>query len=331
MATGHILPGRGSIVTKYRSKSADPTMSGYRYHKEGRHAGRGTHGRPFNPSHHSRDFAEIKRDALEAWNEELEDWTKSPNKRPTTYEHSYYGKELNADDAAKIRPISPTRRNKPHPKDVFLTCRLQKVPGYYDPNSAMGKEIGTVHGFQNPDARIKEEVYLVDALCPKWEQAERRQLRHKYIGRPSTANVMAYRDEEREKMKRVISDPWSAQAAEAWLKLAGSQSGRAVRTMVDQAHTKGQRTNRQSLNRASINVDEQVRVPYQSSVHRFLKTAGYEEARSADKMLQSLESGPRPLPMSGPHFHITDYSKVHQKIHPKHIRSDFTIHPEWVP
>ena len=24
----------------------------------------------------------------------------------------------------------------------------------------MGKEIGTVHGFQNPDARIKEEVYL---------------------------------------------------------------------------------------------------------------------------------------------------------------------------
>ena len=25
-------------------------------------------------------------------------------------------------------------------------------------------------------------------------------------------------------MKRVISDPWSAQAAEAWLKLAGSQS-----------------------------------------------------------------------------------------------------------
>ena len=49
-----------------------------------------------------------------------------------------------------------------------------------------------------------------------------------------------------------------------------------MRTMVDQAHTKGQRTNRQSLNRASINVDEQVRVPYQSSVHRFLKTAGYE-------------------------------------------------------
>ncbi|XP_038056686.1 uncharacterized protein LOC119728496 [Patiria miniata] len=330
MATGHILPGRGSIVTKFRSKSADPTMSSYRYNKEGRLAGRGTYGRPQYQTS-PRDLVEIKRDAILAWNEELEDWTKSANKRPTTYEHSFYNKGVKSDDRAKMRPVSPTRRNKPHPKDVFMTCRLHKVPGYYDPSSAMGKEIGAVQGFQNPDARIKEEVYLVDALCPEWEQHDRRHLRHKYIGRPSTVNVMTYKDEERQKMKKVISDPWSAQAAEAWMKLAGSTNRKAVRTMVNEAHTRGPKSNRQHQDRTTRNVSEQVREPYQASVHRFLKGAGHEESRAAEKLYDSLESAPRPLPMSGPHFHITDYSKVHHKIHPKHVRTDFTIHPEWVP
>lgn len=330
MATGHILPGRGSIVTKFRSKSADPTMSGYRYYKEGRQGGRGAHGRPL---HHTapRDLADIKTDALLAWTEEMEDWTKCTNKRPTTYEHSYYNKDVRPDNVAKMRPVSPTRRNKPHPKDVFMTCRLQKVPGYYDPSAAMGKEIDAVHGFQNPDARIKEEVYLIDALCPDWEQQDRRNLRHKYVGRPSTANVMTYRDEEREKMKKVISDPWSAQAAEAWLKLAGSQNKKAVKTMVNEAHTKGQRSPRRSRDRTGRNVNEQVGEPYQASVHRFLKGSGHEERKAAEKLFDSLESAPRPLPMSGPHFHITDYSQVHHKIHPRHIRTDFTIHPEWLP
>ena len=47
---------------------------------------------------------------------------------------------------------------------------------------------------------------IVDALCPEWEQAERRQLRHKYIGRPRTANVMAYKDEE---VHVTINNTWS--------------------------------------------------------------------------------------------------------------------------
>ena len=45
-----------------------------------------------------------------------------------------------------------------------MKCNLQKVPGYHDPYSAMGQEMNVVQGFQNPDATIREDVYLGESL-----------------------------------------------------------------------------------------------------------------------------------------------------------------------
>ncbi len=41
-----------------------------------------------------------------------------------------------------------------------MKCNLQKVPGYHDPYNAMGQEMNVVEGFQNPNATIREDVYL---------------------------------------------------------------------------------------------------------------------------------------------------------------------------
>ncbi|XP_072171307.1 uncharacterized protein [Diadema setosum] len=313
MATGHILPGYGHPVSRFRSKSADPTMTGYRY--------RGPPAQPLS----STEFQAIKADAMQAWTEDKLDWNKTPDKKPTTYAHTYYKKEqIPPEHLASMRPSSPLRRNKPHPKNVFLTCRLHKVPGYHDPYSAMGKELGTVHGFQNPDTTIREDVYQVDSLCSENEQRGRAHLRHKYFARPRTASVLTYHNDS--STKRVVNDPWSAQAAEAWMKLANERDRKAVRNMIERANVRGLQITHRS---------DKEQIPYKASSHRFLKAAGAKEATSVDRVMQTLASKPKSVPMSGPHFHITDYSNLttanYIRVNPKHTRPDYVIHPEFVP
>ncbi|XP_030836315.1 uncharacterized protein LOC115918488 [Strongylocentrotus purpuratus] len=314
MATGHILPGFRNPVSRYRSKSADPTMTGYRYRTSG-----GT-------ALDAPEFQAIKAEAMNAWTEDKIDWNKTPNKKPTTYGHSFYRKEnVTEEKLAEMRPTSSLRRNKPHPKNVFLTCNLKTVPGYHDAHSAMGKELGTVHGFQNPDTTIQEEVYQVDSLCSPAEQRDRSHLRHKYMPRPRTANVLTYHTDS--STRRVINDPWSAQAAEAWMKLANERDRKAVRNMLERASVRGLQISHRGDHREPI--------PNKASSHRFLKAAGAGEAKSVDRLMQTLNTKPKSVPMSGPHYHITDYSNLevpnYVRVNPKHCRTDYVIHPQFVP
>nr|XP_006814210.1 PREDICTED: uncharacterized protein LOC102808334 [Saccoglossus kowalevskii] len=131
MATGHILPGYKDPVSRFRSKSADPTMTGYRY-RNVFHSGIA---RNLDPH----ILEEIKDDAYRTWNEELKDWSRKPSIRPTTYSHTFYKKTL--DEPTQSRPTEVTRRNKPHPPLVFLSCRLKTVPGFHDPDAVTGKEV----------------------------------------------------------------------------------------------------------------------------------------------------------------------------------------------
>ncbi|XP_033111213.1 uncharacterized protein LOC117112247 [Anneissia japonica] len=318
MATGHILPGfsdlkGGGVVSKYRSRSADPVMTGYR------------HRVMEYPSPSPKELDAIRQEAAMAWTSELKEWDKKPSVRPTTYSHSFYNKgHVSTESLTKARPTSPTRRNKPHPPNVFLTCHLKDVPGYYDPGSAFGKELNTVEGFQNPDSRVKTEIYRIDGVCHRREQQQRQKLREKYIGRPATTGVLQYREDKA--MKELFQDPRAAQAAEAWMKLARRKDREAVRSMIDTASNKGYCIKSSKHN---------VKVPYQSSIHRYLKAAGAKEAKSASKLFETLDSNPewRKVPLSGPHFHITDYSSqvkdVPTKIKVKPWKYDYKIHPEF--
>ena len=115
MTTGHVLPGYGPVmsnITQFRSRSADPTMSSYRFR------GGQTLREPALDFTDPIVLARIKRDARNAWTEDMKDWMDTPEKRPTTYAHSFYRKgPLESDDPVILRPTSPTRRNKPHPKE----------------------------------------------------------------------------------------------------------------------------------------------------------------------------------------------------------------------
>lgn len=63
------------------------------------------------------EFQAIKAEAMNAWTEDKIDWNKTPNKKPTTYGHSFYRKEnVTEEKLAEMRPTSSLRRNKPHPK-----------------------------------------------------------------------------------------------------------------------------------------------------------------------------------------------------------------------
>ena len=105
MATGHILPGYGNVVSRFRSKSADPTMSGYR------------HRGPAAPPLEAPEYQAIKADAMHAWTEDKVEWSKTPDIKPTTYAHTFYKKpQVSGEKLAEMRPTSPLRRNKPHPK-----------------------------------------------------------------------------------------------------------------------------------------------------------------------------------------------------------------------
>lgn len=68
------------------------------------------------------------------------------------------------------------------------------------------------------------------------------------------------------------------------------------------------------------------------NVHFFILDT---ESKSVEKLMDTLTSRPLSgLPMSGPHFHITDYSEIPTKqinINPRLTQSDFIIHPEFYP
>ncbi|XP_071950002.1 uncharacterized protein [Antedon mediterranea] len=311
MATGHILPGfsdlrGGGIVSQFRSRSADPIMTGYRHRVI-----------EYSPTS-TQELEAIRRAAVKAW-------TPEPTDKPTTYSNSYYNKgQVSKRSLTKARPTSTTRRNKPHPPNVFLTCHLKEVPGYHDPDSAFGKELNAVEGFRNPDDRVKTEIYRIDGVCRKEEQEQRKHLREKYIGRPATAGVLPY---DEKSVKEMFQDPRQAQAAEAWMKLARRKDRQAIHKMMDTTQSKAY---------CMESNKKYVKVPYQSSVHRYLKAAGARESKVATRLFQSLESDPNRYrtPLNAAHYHITDYSsqvKDAESTKPR-IRPwkyDFTIHPEF--
>lgn len=79
----------------------------------------------------------------------------------TSYAGHYSKKVL--DERTESRPTSPTRRNNPHPPQIFMTTRLHYV-----------------NGFHNADTSIAREPYKMDASVSSDEQLRRLSIRDKF-------------------------------------------------------------------------------------------------------------------------------------------------------
>eukprot|EP00058_Branchiostoma_floridae_P002298 XP_002587786.1 hypothetical protein BRAFLDRAFT_126576 [Branchiostoma floridae] len=185
---------------------------------------------------------------------------------------------------------------------VFLTTRLRNVPGYHDADAAMGKS-----------------TYKIDASRSKKEQELRAILRRKYQARPATTSMMQF---DRRRALKDTLDPHAAQATEAWLKLANDKDKRAVLGVINDM------ANRRQIEKQAETAFKPEVVP---SLHRWLKKAGRSEAEAMTRLMKTLSTRPTSLPTEGPHFHITDYSKVAEVYgaNPRPYRRDFVLHPEW--
>ncbi|XP_041359929.1 uncharacterized protein LOC121376179 isoform X2 [Gigantopelta aegis] len=185
MTTGHILPGFCDPVSRLaRAKTAGyPVNMAKLLEKTSVYS-------KIDPL----EFKRIKEDARRMWCR--------PRREPTTYDFFYNSCSTQFEKPPETvpRPSSPTRLNKPHPPNVFLTNRLHYIDG-----------------FQNPDTIVGKGCYRVDDCVPDQEYGQRRCIREKYDGQPSTESVNVLMDKYG---LTEYLDPIESQAAESWLNIA---------------------------------------------------------------------------------------------------------------
>ncbi|KAK3606323.1 hypothetical protein CHS0354_041957 [Potamilus streckersoni] len=297
MATAHILPGYGNPVSRLKR-----AHSAYPLDKQKM--------REYIEKNADPEFGK-ELDAIR--NKSRQMWT-SVDREPTTYNSFHSPKYL--DEPTRPLPSEPGRKHKPHPPLVFLTNRLHYVPG-----------------FHNPDAAVGKEVYQVDASLHHEGQAQRKGYGQKYVSRPKTAAVMQYEDRYPElgELKESL-DPVTAQGAEAWMKLADDKDHHLVFSAIDKFQE--QRLNEESQDNKYSTV--------MPSIHRWMHYAGKRETNDLHHhpdlppgYSYHLPSTMRPLHYSAGtvqqrRAHDIENMKKSRYVH-KPIRGDFLIHPEWPP
>ncbi|KAK7495285.1 hypothetical protein BaRGS_00013467 [Batillaria attramentaria] len=295
MATGHILPGYGDPVSRLRRVQS----AGFPLDKK----------TLLDIAQQTRleqqQFESIRNNARRLWS--------YPDRNETSYDNHFA--ERPADELMQLRPTSPTRRNKPHPPMVFLTTRLHYIPGY-----------------NNADTTVGKEAYQVDASVPVDQQAERKAVRRKYLGRQDPAMVNTYKDPFG---LRQTLDGRSAQAAEAWMKLADDADRDNVLHVIQREKDKARTRDVESLPRA--------KTAYPST-YRWMRYAGAKESDSVGRIVNTLNSDPdgtcyiqpnpyhaRPV-QSVTSMRMRDIASTRNvRYQSKPSRGDFLIHPDWPP
>ncbi|XP_076467530.1 uncharacterized protein LOC143298546 [Babylonia areolata] len=292
MATGHVLPGYGDPISRLR-----------RVQSAGYPLGKRTLLKIAQETRlEQTEMDAIRQNARRLWSYK--------DCHETTYDDQYA--ERPADGLVTVRPTSPTRRNKPHPLPVFLTNRLHYIPGY-----------------QNADTTVGKDAYKVDASVLPEEREQRTSVRKKYIGRPDSAMVSPYRDPFG---VRDHLDDRSAQAAEAWLKIADDKDrGNVMHVIEKYKAAEGAR-----CQKAGISPRPATAYP---STHRWMRYAGAKEADAVGRIVQMIDSdpdkgyaAPEPAPtlLSLRRRDIAATANVRIQ-RPKPSRGDFLMHPDWPP
>ncbi|CAF0750678.1 unnamed protein product [Brachionus calyciflorus] len=128
MTTGHVNPGYNDIVSRFNSAIQNPS------------------GSPRRPFLDKQELEEIKSRSRDVWSVK--------DNSLTTY--GWYFDDPRIKEKAELRPSSPSRRNNPHPKLVFLSARLKNLPGYF--NSPKEPEIYQTeenHNIRSAENRLR--------------------------------------------------------------------------------------------------------------------------------------------------------------------------------
>ncbi|KAK7097987.1 uncharacterized protein [Littorina saxatilis] len=297
MATGHVLPGFGDPISQLRRVQS----AGYPLDK--------------NTLLEIAQKTRLHREELENIRTNARRLWQYPQGHQTTYDRFY--SERPADEMIGLRPTEQTRRNRPHPTPVFLTNRLHYVPGYH-----------------NADTSIKREAYRVDASLPQEQRSHRLSVRNKYIGRVDESSVSPYKDPFGLKQQL---DGRSAQAAEAWLKLADDEDRENVLHAVQKYRDDEQAWQQNGAPRRA-------KTAY-PSLHRWMRYAGAKEADSVNRITHTLETDPdlryvapnshhplQVMPPSLPSVRRRDIAATaNVRYQSKPSRGDFLMHPDWPP
>lgn len=262
------------------------------------------------------EFEKIKHKASAVWREEHENGLKSV----TTYSAEYKKKQLDEPTQNLVRPHSPTRRNKPHPSELFLVTRLHKIPRHY--NTAKGASI-------LPSRDKWEEVLR---LSPGWCKSN---------PLPQAAVNSNRTREKQQKLTDVIavcssfqtlfSNSNTVRVAEAWMKFANEKDRQAVNRMMDCAISASVDITRSNTPRQSYisqALSRFVKCQYITSINHWLQKAKNEETSAVERLLRTL-SRINPRNVQGPHFQLANCACLCEMTSKPYIY-DYQIHPEWV-
>ncbi|KAE8630235.1 hypothetical protein XENTR_v10000745 [Xenopus tropicalis] len=197
------------------------------------------------------DYEEIINQARSDRDQEV----KRKLKNATIYAGEFGQKQLDGTTRSKIRPCSPTRKNNPHPPQIFMITKLHNQPGYYDCEKKTQSKSGN------------SSLYL----------------QHKDILTGKKNKVL------------IFSDQSLCFAAEAWMKLASDKDRAAVQKMMDfvtENHKKHKEISdkRRPLCQTLVQL---VKPEFSVSAHRWLKEAGADEVASVEKLMNTLSTAPK--------------------------------------
>ncbi|KAJ1216636.1 hypothetical protein NDU88_004237 [Pleurodeles waltl] len=202
---------------------------------------------------------EITRRARSAWGYEERRRAKSS----TVYGGEFGQKLLDEPSRTRVRPSSPTRRNKPHPPEVFLVTRLRSLPGYFNCATDRGHEMPSVG--------------------KNTQMSNRKQSQHVKIP------------------QHIFTDSNIHLATQAWMKIASERDCKAIECMINSAAEKEQKNKTEMGRKSYIHqaLTQAVRPEAVASAHRWLKKADAEETAAVERLLKTLSSGPpkRPPPI----------------------------------
>jgi len=287
----HMLPGYGVLVSRFD--------------------------RPSEPWKNT-NYEKIRQSAKKEWLDHYESFNlpEMPPSTETSYTAQYAPKKR---FSPKKFNWDEDRSNNPHPSEVFLCTHLQQLPGFYTRNTA---SVQGAPGFPADKGTAGSKgPYKVDGSADLMfhEQLKRLQLKEKTVGSGGDDKVLKT-FARNEPIYRSL-DPQTAQATEAWLKMAKPEDGEAVQEMLEYVVKKEQ---------TGKMVQKLAKPEVQNKIQGWLKTADKEKVDAAHKLFAALESGQLIDRRSSTEFRYSPTVHKYERLNFRPKPREYKLHPSLI-
>ncbi|XP_075705811.1 uncharacterized protein LOC142737318 [Rhinoderma darwinii] len=210
-------------------------------------------------------------------------------KSATVYAGEFRKKELDENWQSLMRPSSPTRKNKPHPPEIFLVTTLHNTTGYYNCKNKISSE---------EKGKGNTNVSSFPSGPKKGQCGDKSQV-------------------------HIFNDVNFNMAAQAWLQLANAEDYFAVMKMIKfVSDQQGMKKDTSAKKNTHYQVLKQyVKPECIPSVQQWLLNARPEETKPMERLLRTLSTGPRI-------GDLKETSGTDSPVY-RLQRSDYLIHPDW--